>query len=89
MSYTLLSESWPIARKQHRCIWCGQHIEAGEKYRRERSVYDGDMQNHKWHQECNAAAAEYFRQGEDEFSPHENERPPKLDADGVQEVPHG
>lgn len=77
MSYTLLSESWPVARKQHRCIWCGQRIEPGEKYRRERSVYDGAMQDHKWHPECDEqfgieCAAEG---GNLEFSPHDNERP--------------
>jgi hypothetical protein len=83
VSYALLSESWPIARKQHRCIWCGQHIEPGEKYRRERSVYDGEMQDHKWHPECDADAAVQFRDGEEEFAPYENERPPADVSDGV------
>lgn len=77
MSYTLLSESFPTARKRHRCIWCGQYIEPGDKYRRERSVSDGDMQDHKWHPECDEqfgieCAAEG---GTMEFSPHDNERP--------------
>lgn len=81
--YTLLADSWPVARKPHRCIWCGQQIEAGEKYRCERSVYDGEMQDHAWHAECDADAAEQFRHGEDEFSPYENERPPKLSTNGV------
>jgi hypothetical protein len=76
MSYTLLSETFPVARKQHRCIWCGQPIPVGEKYRNERSVYDGEMQAHHWHQECAAAQqAEGSEYGEWEFSPYDNERP--------------
>lgn len=78
MSYTLLSESFPVARKQHRCIWCGEAILPGEKYRSERSVFEGDMQNHKWHLECDEAATAEWSEGADaEFSPHDNERPAK------------
>ena len=24
MSYQLIRETFPVARKQHRCIWCGE-----------------------------------------------------------------
>ena len=74
MSYTLLSETYPIARKEHRCIWCGQMIHKGDQYIAERSVFDGDMQNHHWHYECLTDA----RSGQDsewEFMPYSNERP--------------
>ena len=74
MSYALLSETHPKARKEHRCIWCGEKILIGETYRHEKSVYDGDMQDHKWHLECDKAAAEHFRNGE-EFMAGDNERP--------------
>jgi hypothetical protein len=47
VSYTLLSESTPVARKAHRCIWCGERIAAGERYTHERSIYDGGFQNHR------------------------------------------
>ena len=77
MSYSLLSENHPKARKEHQCIWCGQMILKGEKYRRETSIYDGNFQNHKWHLECDAAAKVEFRNGEDEFDPCQNERPDK------------
>lgn len=60
MSYQLLSESFFKARKPHSCIWCGQRIAPGEKYRAEASIYDGDMQYHKWHLECSKASKEYF-----------------------------
>jgi hypothetical protein len=74
--YRLLAESFPVARKQHRCIWCGEPILRGEKYRHERSVYDGEMQDHKWHLECDAAFAEELKYDPTgEFSPHDNERP--------------
>lgn len=58
MSYTLLSETVRTARKHHRCIWCWQAINAGERYLDERSVNDGEMQRHKWHPECRAAMLE-------------------------------
>lgn len=77
MSYTHLSDSRPIARKQHRCIWCAQFIEVGEQYERTASIYDGEFQNDAWHLECRAAMLEEmaaFGGGEFEFYPHENER---------------
>jgi hypothetical protein len=77
MSYALLDETFPIARKKHRCIWCGQPVEIGEKYRREKSVYDGNMQDFKWHLECHEGAREHFRH-EEEFDAYDNERPGKL-----------
>lgn len=58
MNYTLLSEVERTARKTHRCIWCWQLITVGSRYMDERSVYDGDMQHHKWHPECRAAMLE-------------------------------
>lgn len=74
--YTLLGETFPVARKRHRCIWCGESILPGEKYRRERSVYDGSMQDHKWHVECDAAFVEDLNDGGDqEFIPYSAERP--------------
>lgn len=83
MSYTLLAETFPVARKRHRCIWCGQVIQLGEKYRRIRSVYDGCMQDQKWHPECadaqQAEAAEIPEWG-GEFIPYDNERPMKESA---------
>lgn len=87
MSYTLLSESQPLARKQHRCIWCGQPIAVGEKHRHERSIYDGQFQDQRWHPECDEAfKAELSYEGghELEFEPYGNERPSVL----TQEEPH-
>ncbi len=76
MSYRLISESTLKAGKRHRCIWCGETIPKGSMYVREASTFDGDFQNHHWHPECRDASVDYFNDGEDEFCPHENERPP-------------
>ena len=77
MSYTLLSEAHPKARKDHQCIWCGQTILKGTVYRSERSVYDGSMQNHKWHMECDLDARSYFKGSfEEDFDAGAADRPP-------------
>jgi hypothetical protein len=78
MSYTLLSESHPVARKAHKCIWCGQPIAIGEKHRHERSIYEGQFQDQRWHPECDETfKAEICHDGghELEFVPYGNERP--------------
>ncbi len=77
MSYTLFSFVRRTARrKAHRCIWCGQRVAIGEQYDDERSVYDGNIQRHRWHPECHKDSEEYFRSsGEEEFDPYDNERP--------------
>jgi hypothetical protein len=88
MSYALLSETFPVAKKRHRCIWCGQHIEPGEKYRRERSVYDGSMQDFAWHPECADDQQEGLRSGDDaEFIAYSAERPAPVS--GVKEGANG
>jgi hypothetical protein len=74
-TYRLLFDAMPIARREHRCIWCGQTIPIGSKYRHEKSVYDCRIQDHHWHLECDESAAEYFTSGEDEFDPYDNLRP--------------
>jgi hypothetical protein len=82
MSYTLLSETKPIARKDHRCIWCGQKIAKGEQYVAERSVFGGEMQNHHWHDGCaKACRAENWNESEWEFEPYSNERPVAAQVD--------
>ena len=75
MSYTLFSITERTARKPHACIWCGQEIGAGEKYKDERSIYDGNIQHNHWHHECWESSRKAARAaGEFEFTPFENER---------------
>lgn len=76
MTYHLFAKTWQAARKPHRCIWCGHGIVRMEVYLRERSVYEGRHQNHAWHWDCWFDAHEnYFKHGEEEFSPGDYERP--------------
>jgi hypothetical protein len=72
MSYDLISETKPRARKAYSCIWCGEAIAVGEVHSHEVSKYEGTFQNHRWHPECWDASQEHGRinMGFD-FEPHE------------------
>lgn len=74
--YRQFSNDKRKARKPHRCIWCGEAIHVGAVYLDERSVYDGNIQRHRWHPECQEYAnREVFGMGETEFDPYDNHRP--------------
>ena len=80
MYYELIAESFPKARKPHKCVWCGEHIQHGETYRYEFSKWDGDLQVHKWHLECDQAfkfELDASEEHELEFDPFVNVRPVK------------
>ncbi len=72
-----LSNETVTARKQHGCSWCGQKIEAGQKYIRQALLFEGAMCANKFHLECDEACTEAARHegGCFEFMPGENERP--------------
>jgi len=75
MSYRLISETSPTARKQYDCIWCVEKIAEGEIHVHEVSNYDGELQGHRWHPECHEVAKNYFREsGEEQFEAHECKR---------------
>ena len=79
MAYHLFSLDDRKARKQHRCIWCGEAITPGDKYQDERSVYDGTFQRMRWHPECRQDACDGWADGDDaEFMPHSAERPQSI-----------
>lgn len=80
MSYRLLGEFRPIARKAHKCIWCGEAITAGERYLRERSVCENGMQNFAWHFACNNVAQNDFKNGDCEFTAYNNDRAEAVQA---------
>jgi len=71
MSYTLLSQTRPKARKRYWCIWCPEHIEAGEVHVHEVSKYYGELQDQRWHLECLEAATRHFHETQEyEFEEH-------------------
>ena len=76
MSYTFISLRSTRAAKRHRCIWCGERIERGEQYLRVIGKFEGDLLSDPYHLECREAAQADFDDGEDEFCPYDNERPP-------------
>ncbi len=43
----LLNCTQPRARKVHRCGECGHDIQPGDTYRREVTLFDGDIDTHK------------------------------------------
>lgn len=61
-----------VAKKEHRCSWCAEKIEAGESYTRYRYFGDDGASTVKLHAECLDATHE-LEQG-DEFSPGDNPR---------------
>ena len=47
-----LNKSFPTARKEHKCSWCGDTIKVGEKYERSTLIYDGQIYDWLCHLEC-------------------------------------
>lgn len=78
MIYELISESTPKARKEHKCIWCGETIHEGEHYHREVCTFEGDFHNNPWHLECDDAASQWMALGDNgfdyEFIPYEQQK---------------
>lgn len=70
----MLSYKQHIARKRHRCNYCGAYIEPGDKYSVSSHVEDGQFYTWKAHEECECVAQAiweyvdpYDGMGSDEF----------------------
>jgi hypothetical protein len=65
---------WPVARKDHRCVWCGESIQKGNKHAHFSGKWDGEFQDWRMHRECyeDADISDELHEG---FMPHEHERP--------------
>lgn len=75
MSYQLLSETNPKARKPYVCIWCGEEISKGEQHVKTDGVFDGDFQSSRFHSECHVAMEKELKESrEEEFPPYEFKR---------------
>lgn len=55
-----LTESKPVARKEHSCCECGNTIKVGERYERHSGKWDGRMETFCWCFRCSGLAA-YIR----------------------------
>lgn len=40
------------ARKEHRCIWCGEMVKIGEIYRYCSFIWENGYNHQHWHLEC-------------------------------------
>ena len=49
------SGAWPRAKKEHRCVECGEIIQKGEKYGAFSGKWDGDVSTHRQHILCEDA----------------------------------
>ena len=78
MSCQVLNDSEVTARKRHKCIWCGDWIEAGEKYYQQSGIFDGEPFRNRYHSGCHAGMLELHRIDgyaiEDGFSPYSFKR---------------
>lgn len=55
MSVVIISNDTPTARVAHRCEVCGGTVAPGDRYVRQRGVYEGDPYTWKGHALCAAA----------------------------------
>lgn len=53
----------PVARKEYKCIYCGEKILKGEKHCKATGAWEGDLQDWRMHNECNEAHEKENRQG--------------------------
>ena len=58
MTQILSHDDSIVARKEHRCWWCGEPIHKGDTYTRWTTVDNGDFQQTRTHPECAAAWGE-------------------------------
>ena len=52
---TKLNRSYPTARKEHKCMYCGGNINVGDKYERQTLIYDNHIYDWVCHLECQEA----------------------------------
>ena len=60
----VLDDTWQVARKVHGCNACLGRIPTGERYHRQRLVWDGEMSTYKCHAICDAIYWKLYREYE-------------------------
>jgi len=66
-----------VARLEHRCSWCGEKINPGERFVRIRCVFEGEPFVNKFHQECNLASEADWKEHGESFEEFTMPRPTK------------
>ena len=51
----VLEDIHPVARKEHQCNICWGTIAVGDRYHRQRNIWDGEANTFKAHELCSAA----------------------------------
>ena len=64
MSWQSISESTRKARKEHKCVWCGEPILIGESHLVSTGTFEGRFQSNRYHDECRGPAAEICQENE-------------------------
>lgn len=71
--------TYPKAKKEHRCIYCGGPILVEERYVQQEGFYDGKPYRNRYHQECFDTCIDDGKSGCDwEFTPYEGEYPERV-----------
>jgi len=57
MSWELIENTTPVARKEYRCEWCGEPILKKEKHYKETGKFEGEFTSYRMHMECKDAVS--------------------------------
>ncbi len=72
--FDILTDKEVVARKAHKCIWCGEQIDWGTTYRRLTGKFNGDFSSNAWHLECSVAGNEIIDEIEAGFDAYTYQR---------------
>ena len=75
MSWYHLRDEDVKARKNHRCILCGEDILVGEVYRQRTGTDEGEIHTMRMHQECQKESAKWDSDDWECWEPYEMDRP--------------
>lgn len=71
-------QEYRTARKAHKCTYCAETINAGDRYVFQTGVYEGQWYASKMHPEC---WDDMVDSGDGEYTPYSNERPSRNSAE--------
>lgn len=87
MSFREISETWPKARKEYQCVWCGEKILIGEIHCYRAYTMEGQFQRDRMHKECQSDMVKACTEEPGfSWSPGEFQRPSPAPKDSHEEV---